>query len=105
MLPWRATSALGAEPSGLWEVLWRDEDAAGRLDWVAVPAAFADCGTPASYLAANLAATGGRSAIGAGAVVAGELEASLVWPGCRVEAGERLRRAIRYGEGRTVLVR
>jgi NDP-sugar pyrophosphorylase family protein len=105
VLPWAAVAGLSAEPTGLWEVLWGAEEAAGRLDWVAVRAPFADCGTPASYLAANLAATGGRSAIGEAAEVSGTVEESVVWPGCRVEAGERLRRAIRYGEGRTVLVR
>ena len=105
VLPWSAVAGLGAEPSGLWEVLWGAEEEAGRLDWVAVPAAFADCGTPGSYLAANLAATGGRSTIGLGAEVAGIVDASVVWPGCTVAPGERLRRAIRYAEGRTVLVR
>jgi N-acetyl-alpha-D-muramate 1-phosphate uridylyltransferase len=105
VLPWSAVAGLEAEPSGLWEVLWGAEEEAGRLDWVAVPAAFADCGTPGSYLAANLASTGGRSAIGPGAEVAGIVDASVVWPGCTVAPGERLRRAIRYAEGRTVLVR
>ena len=32
---------------------------AGRLEWVGVPAPFADCVDPASYLAANLAVSGG----------------------------------------------
>ena len=43
--------------------------------------------------------------MGKGAVVEGELEESVVWPGGRVHAGEHLRRAIRTDAGTTVLVR
>ena len=43
--------------------------------------------------------------MGAGAVVEGELEESVVWPGAVVRAGERLRRAIRTDAGTTVLIR
>jgi MurNAc alpha-1-phosphate uridylyltransferase len=70
-----------------------------------VAAAFADCGTPAAYLAANLAWSGGRSVVGEGAEVAGTIDESVVWPGESVAPAERLHRAIRYGDGRTVLVR
>lgn len=105
LLPWAAVAGLAEEPAGLWEVLWGPEEAAGRLEWLAVPATFADCGTPGSYLAANLAAAGGEPVVGAGARVEGAVEASVVWPGCTVHRGEHLRRAIRYAEGRTVLVR
>lgn len=105
LLPWAAVAGLADEPSGLWEVLWGPEEAAGRLEWVAVPATFADCGTPGSYLAANLAWSGGAAVVGEGAEVTGQVDASVVWPGCRVERGERLRHAIRYAANRTVLVR
>ena len=63
---------------------------------------FFDCGTPAEYLAANLAASGGQSVIGEGARVAGELVRSVVWPGGVVRAGERLVESIRVGEDLTV---
>jgi hypothetical protein len=105
VLPWRVVEALVPAPSGLWEVAWGPAEEAGALEWCAVAAAFADCGTPGSYLAANLAASGGASVVGAGAEVAGTVARSVVWPGCRVEASEHLVQAIRYGEGRTVLVR
>jgi hypothetical protein len=105
LLPWAEVVGLAPEPAGLWETRWGDADRAGRLEWLSVPAAFADCGTPASYLAANLATSGGRSVIGEGAEVDGSVERSVVWPGCTVEAGEQLVQAIRYAEGRTVLVR
>ena len=105
LLPWVQVADLAPEPSGLWEARWAEADRAGELDWLERPARFADCGTPGSYLAANLAVSGGRSVVGAGAEVAGTVERSVVWPGCSVEAGERLVQAIRYGEGRTVLVR
>lgn len=106
LLPAAMVGRLEAVPSGLYEVSWRHEEASGRLDLVATDARFIDCGTPADYLAANLAATGGASAIdptarvGAGARV----EASVLWPGAEVAPGEVLRQAIRTPEV-TVLVR
>lgn len=105
LLPWPEVADLAAEPSGLWELRWARAEAAGRLERLAVPATFADCGTPASYLAANLAWSGGSSVLGAGATVAGSVERSVVWPGEDVGPAEHLVGAIRYGRGRTVLVR
>jgi mannose-1-phosphate guanylyltransferase/MurNAc alpha-1-phosphate uridylyltransferase len=105
VMPWSAVAGLRPEPSGLWELRWSSAEAEGRLEWLTVRARFADCGTPGSYLAANLAASHGAPVIGAGARVAGALVRSVVWPGCEVLAGERLWQAIRYAEGRTVLVR
>ncbi len=106
LLPWRSVAPLAPEPSGLYERSWRAEHAAGRLDLVRHDGAFIDCGTPADYLAANLAASGGRSVIdpsahvGAGAVV----RRSVVWPDSVVTAGERLVDAIRAGR-LTILIR
>ena len=106
LVPWRDVAGLCPVPSGLWEVSWRDAVEAGRIEAVAVPPAtpFLDCGTPGAYLAANLAASGGESVIGAGAVVEGEVVRSVVWPGAVVRPGERLVEAIRAGH-MTVLVR
>ena len=94
LLPWRTVAALRPEPSGLYEVAWR-----GRtdLDLVTTRHEFRDCGTPAGYLDANLAASGGASVVGAGARVEGELVRSVVWPGAVVQRGERLVDAIRAG--------
>ena len=105
VLPWAAAARLAAEPSGLYEVCWRPWADRGALDVVRHDATFVDCGTPADYLAANLLATGGRSAVGAGAVVAGTTRRSVVWPGATVAAAEVLEDAIRTTAGRTVLVR
>lgn len=58
LLPAGEAARLAAVPSGLWEVCWRDALAAGRLDSVRFPSGFLDTGTPASYLAANLASIG-----------------------------------------------
>lgn len=106
LIPGVAAAALAPVPSGLYEVSWREERAAGRLDLAVTGAAFVDCGTPADYLRANLAASGGRSVIADDAVVgAGALvERSVVWPGAAVAAGERLVDAIRTPRV-TVLVR
>jgi len=98
LLPWRHVRDLSPEPSGLYEVLWRDEEVAGRLDLVTTEAIFIDCGTPRDYLRANLTANGGHSVIGADAVVEGEVVRSVVWPRSRVERGERLVDAVRAGD-------
>ena len=111
LLPARLSEGLRAEPSGLWEALWRVEVAAGRLETVHTDAEVVDCGTPRSYLAANMAwvrvhgATGpGGSVVGEGAVVEGELTRCVVWPASRVGPTEHLVDAIR-AERHTVLVR
>jgi CTP:molybdopterin cytidylyltransferase MocA len=105
LLPWPDIARLEARPSGLYEVCWQPAHEAGRLDVVAHGGRFVDCGTPAGYLAANLAASGGRSVVGPGAVVEGTVEESVVWPDARVAPGERLRRAVRPAALVTVLVR
>lgn len=98
VLPWRDVARLEPVPSGLYEVQWRHETP--RL--LETTAVAIDCGTPADYLRANLHASGGRSVVGAGAVVAGELVRSVVWPDGVVRRGERLVEAIRAGADLTV---
>jgi N-acetyl-alpha-D-muramate 1-phosphate uridylyltransferase len=105
LLPWSMVARLEAEPSGLYEVLWKEESGAGRLDLAPTEMEYRDCGTARSYLEANLLESGGRSVIGGGAVVEGDVSESVVWPGGVVLPGERLHRAIRAGERLTVLVR
>jgi N-acetyl-alpha-D-muramate 1-phosphate uridylyltransferase len=107
MVPWATVATLDAVPTGLYEVSWRKELAAGRLDLCPAPdpVAFRDCGSPTGYLDANLLSSGGASVIGKGAVVEGEVTESVVWPGALVGPEEHLRRAIRAGERTTVLVR
>ena len=105
LLPWAAVRELEAVPSGLWECCWREAHASGRLEAVALDGPFIDCGTPARYLAANLAASGGASVIEPGADVEGSVHGSVVWSDGVVRAGEVLTSAVRYGGARTVLVR
>jgi NDP-sugar pyrophosphorylase family protein len=97
LMPWSTVARLRAEPSGLYEVSWADAWHAGRLDLVVHDGPFVDCGTPADYLAANLAWSGGKPVVGEGAVIgAGAvLERSVVWPGSVVAPGEHLVDAIR----------
>lgn len=106
LLPARLVGQLSATPSGLYEVQWRAEADAGRLDLVVRPGAFIDCGTPADYLRANLAASGGVSVVGAGAIVHPDATVvrSVIWDGAEVSAGERLVDAVRAGS-LTVLIR
>jgi MurNAc alpha-1-phosphate uridylyltransferase len=103
-MPWSDVVDLRPVPSGLWEVSWREALAEGRIETVAHDGPFVDCADPRDYLEANLAAAGG-SVIGAGAVVEGTIEESVVWSGARVDADEHLHRAIRTDTGRTVLIR
>jgi MurNAc alpha-1-phosphate uridylyltransferase len=128
LIPWAIIERLEPVPSGLYEVCWRREAAAGRLRTVAYDGPFVDCGTPAQYLQANREAarlatgdTDGSiidpsvvmaesvevqaSVIGAGARISGSVQRSVVWPGAEVYRSERLDRAIRTADGTTVLVR
>jgi MurNAc alpha-1-phosphate uridylyltransferase len=95
LMPWSEVCRLRAEPTGLYECSWRQAEAEGRLDLAPHAGPFFDCGTPVEYLAANLHVSGGRSVIGPGAVVEGEVDQSVVWPDGVVRRGERLVRAIR----------
>lgn len=97
LLPWHLVRNLDAVPTGLYEVLWRDEQAAGRLDLVRTDEPAIDCGTPADYLHANMFASGGRSVVGAGATVEGRIERCVVWDGAYVGRDEHLVSSIRAG--------
>ena len=72
LLPWSEVARLEPVPSGLWEVSWQAAQADGRVEVLRHDGPFVDCGTPADYLAANLAASGGASVVAPGAVVDGE---------------------------------
>ena len=102
ILPWSEVASLPCEPSGLWEVSWRAHAAGGRLQVIDVATEVIDCGTPRRYLAANLAASGGDSVVGPGAVVEGRLVRSVVWPGGVVRGDEVLVDCIRVGDTVTV---
>jgi NDP-sugar pyrophosphorylase family protein len=102
VMPWSAVRDLEARPSHLHTERWQPASEAGTLELVPTRAAFTDCGTPLRYLGANLTVSRGESVIGAGAIVDGDVEASVVWPGARVAPGEHLRYAIRLTDGRTV---
>ncbi|MEU4378174.1 nucleotidyltransferase family protein [Micromonospora echinofusca] len=117
LLPWRLVRELPVGFGDLVRAVWRPAEAAGALAVVPYPGTFYDTGTPADYLTANLHAAGGgnlvdptatvtghcRSAvIGAGAVVHGDVERAVVWPGATVGPRERLRDAVRAGTALTV---
>lgn len=102
LMPWAEVRRLPAAFAGLYEACWRPRRSEGGLELVPAAGAYFDCGTPPDYLAANLAASGGRSVVGAGARVEGVLVRSVVWPGGVVRRGERLVECIRVGETLTV---
>jgi NDP-sugar pyrophosphorylase family protein len=121
VLPWRVAQRLAACPSGLYEVVWREEHDAGRLDVVRHEGPWVDCGRPADLLQANLEALRGTSvidptasvtgavhtsAVGAGSIVTGSVRESVVFAGASVRADEVLDRCLRWlddqGTPRTV---
>ena len=104
LMPWADVRGLPATPSGLYEVSWRAAHTAGRLEAIGHEGPFVDCADPSDYLHANLLAAGGSS-IGAGAVIRGSVEDSVVWDGAVVRSEEHLVRAIRTDTHRTVLIR
>lgn len=119
VLPATVAASLSTEPSGLWEVVWRRESDAGRLQVVAQAARIIDCGTPRRYLDANLAWLDGsdgwvhptaeasgrvvESVVGAGAVVRGSVRRSVVWPRSVVDGGEQLVGSIRTVDSTVVV--
>lgn len=105
LVPWAVLETLPDEPCGLYERVWRPHDAAGTLEVVRCDDPFVDCGTPARYLRANLASSGGAPVVDPTATVHGVLERAVVWAGAEVAAGERLVDAVRTSGGQTVLVR
>lgn len=104
LIPGEIAARLTAEPSGLYEVVWRAEHAAGRLDLVGWPGPFVDCGTVGDYLDANLAWSGGASVVDPDAHVEGSVQECVVWSGARVSATAVLRRAV-VGPGWVVYAR
>lgn len=105
VVPWAAIAPLAPTPTGLYELVWREAQAAGELEVVRHDGPFVDCGTPRQYLEANLTSSGGANVVAADAVVDGDLDRCVVWPGARVHAPESLRCAIRPATGITILVR
>jgi mannose-1-phosphate guanylyltransferase/MurNAc alpha-1-phosphate uridylyltransferase len=117
LLPWRYVRDLPAEQGDLVSSVWRPAEAAGDLELIAYDGVYADTGTPADYLRANLHAAGGGTlvdasatvsgraeccVIGAHAVVAGTAARCVVWPGAQVRADEQLSDAIRASGPLTV---
>lgn len=94
LMPWELVKHFDVRPSGLWEACWRHLSPQ-QLDLVEIDGPYFDCGTPADYLDANLATSGGASVIGPGAVIEGSVESSVVWQGARVGKDEKLSRIIR----------
>ncbi len=105
-MPWSSVERLDAVPSGLYRTSWAPAADAGRLEVLDVGAVtWFDCGTPRTYLAANLWASGGETVVGDGASVDGTAVRTVLWPGTAVAGRERLVDAIRASERVTVLVR
>lgn len=84
LLPAADVARLRPEPSGLYEVMWAQAWAEGRLELVEHDGVAFDVGTAARLLAANLAAGDGRSFVHPTAVVTPALERCVALPGAVV---------------------
>lgn len=104
LLPWAVVRELPAERVGLYPAVLGPHHERGLLDLVVSDVEYHDCGTHAEYLDANLAASGGHSVIGEGAIVEGEIVRSVLWEGVHVAAGERLVEVVRASDDVTVQV-
>jgi MurNAc alpha-1-phosphate uridylyltransferase len=112
LLPAAAAAALPNDHADLVRAVWRPAAHDGSLEVIGLRGLYLDCGTPTSYLHANLlevedrlispdaTVTGSvtRSVVGAGAIVEGDVADCVIWPGARVEPGEVLRGIIRAGQ-------
>ena len=87
---------------GLYDSVWRPAEVRSDLEVVLADGHFVDCGSAREYLRANLLASGGRSVVGAGAVVEGSIERVVVWDGGYVGPDESLHDCIRAGSSMTV---
>ncbi len=123
LMPWSVVARLEPVPSGLYPCAWAPAAAGGRLEVARYDGPFFDCGTPRSYLEANLflarraeagslveagaIVTGevAGSVVGAAAAIDGTVHESVVWAGGTVARHEVLERAIRTDGGVTVMVR
>jgi NDP-sugar pyrophosphorylase family protein len=81
LLPHADISRLRAEPTGLYEVVWRDAWQRGELELVEHHGIAFDVGTPERLLAANLTAGGGQSFVHPSAHVTARLHSCVALPG------------------------
>ncbi len=102
LLPASDVSQLPDEFASLYDLIWKPAFDANEIEFMMTSGEFVDCGTPADYLHANLIASGGRSVIGPGAVVEGELVRSVVWSNGHVGPDESLTDCIRVGGDLTI---
>jgi hypothetical protein len=90
LLPHADVVRLRAEPTGMYEVVWRDAWERGRLELVEHEGAAFDVGTPERLLAANLTAGDGRSYVHPTAHVAAHLHSCVALPGAVVPEPDEL---------------
>lgn len=102
LMPWSVVETFPTTPAGLWETTWAGLWQQRQLDLVPYYGPFFDCGTPGSYLAANLEASGQQNVVAEDAVVEGTIDRCVIWPGARVERDEHLVGAVRADNHLTV---
>ena len=102
LLPHADVIRLKAEPTGLYEVVWRDAWERGDLELVEHAGIAFDVGTPERLLAANLAAGSGQSFVHPTADVRAPLRSGVALPGAVVPEQDELAFCV-CGPGELVL--
>lgn len=90
LLPHAAVVRLRAEPTGIYEVVWREAWERGELELVEHDGVAFDVGTPERLLAANLTAGDGRSFVHPTAHVAARLDSCVALPYAEVPEPEEI---------------
>ena len=101
-VPAALAADLQYSPDGLYAAVWRNAYARGELEFVELTGRSFDCGTPAGFLNANLAASGHTAVVAPDAQVLGRLDRCVVLTGGTVTADENLSCAIRDRFGNTL---
>jgi NDP-sugar pyrophosphorylase family protein len=119
LIPAGDARVLTAEYTHLVLTTWRPAERSGRLEAIPLTGTYIDCGSPGSYLEANLHAAHGQnlvapeavvtgaaheSVIGTGCRVDGVVRRCVLWPAAHVDADEQLVDSIRVGRDMTVEV-
>jgi hypothetical protein len=99
LVPAHVAARMPDAVAGFHRLVWLPAWESGGLETVEARGTAIDCGTPSDYLRANLHVSGGASVVGEGAVVLGQVERCVVWPGARVEPDEHLVEVVRTPRG------
>lgn len=104
LIPFEYLREIPERRAGLYELILEPAWLRREIEFVDFDGEWFDCGTPRSYLAANLFASGGVTVVGPDATVLGDATECVLWGGTTVGPEESLYRCIRASNELTVQV-